>query len=108
MASHQGFQRPQVAFAVPRKVGNAVVRNRIRRRLRAVLQSLAAQGQLPGGAWLFIVRAPQRRTGPKHAAEPLKAHKLATMSYPQLEELVVAIVERMTRAQRPTGQLQEL
>ena len=50
------FQHPQVAFAVPRSVGNAVVRNRIRRRIRAILIGLAADQRLPAGAWLFIVR----------------------------------------------------
>ena len=30
----------RIAFAIPRSVGNAVVRNRIRRRIRAVLQDL--------------------------------------------------------------------
>ncbi|MBK5289154.1 MAG: ribonuclease P protein component [Acidimicrobiia bacterium] len=36
---------PQVAFAIGRKVGNAVTRNRLRRRLRALLQSHAGELQ---------------------------------------------------------------
>jgi len=40
----------QVAFAVPRKVGSAVERNRIRRRLRAVVAETAAA--IPSGSYL--------------------------------------------------------
>ena len=39
---------PRVAFAIGRRVGGAVVRNRLRRRLRA----LARGSALPGGVWL--------------------------------------------------------
>jgi ribonuclease P protein component len=38
---------PRVAFAVGRRVGAAVVRNRVRRRLR----DLARRSALPGGVW---------------------------------------------------------
>jgi ribonuclease P protein component len=34
---------PRVAYAVPRSVGNAVVRNRVRRRLRAAVHAHAAE-----------------------------------------------------------------
>jgi ribonuclease P protein component len=34
---------PRVAFAIGRKVGNAVERNRIRRQLRTILRELATQ-----------------------------------------------------------------
>ena len=43
-----GAAPPKVAFAVGRRVGGAVVRNRVRRRLRA----LARASALPGGVWL--------------------------------------------------------
>ena len=43
---------PRVAYAVGRRVGPAVVRNRVRRRLRAVAQAHRAELQ-PGGAYLF-------------------------------------------------------
>jgi ribonuclease P protein component len=39
---------PRVAYAISRKVGGAVDRNRLRRRLRA----LASQTDLGSGAWL--------------------------------------------------------
>jgi ribonuclease P protein component len=39
---------PRVAFTVGRRVGPAVARNRVRRRLR----ELARRSDLPGGAWM--------------------------------------------------------
>lgn len=54
--SSLGMSHPRVAFAVPRAVGSAVVRNRVRRRIRSTLSCLADSGRLTPGAWLFIVR----------------------------------------------------
>jgi ribonuclease P protein component len=45
----------RVAFAVPRRVGKAVVRNKVRRRLRAILAETGAD-RLPPGAYLMAVR----------------------------------------------------
>lgn len=46
----------RVAYAIPRKVGGAVVRNRIRRRIRGLLDERRASGlELPTGAMVFIV-----------------------------------------------------
>jgi len=47
---------PRVAFAVPRAVGSAVERNRVRRRIRAIVTDMATSEQMTTGAWLFIVR----------------------------------------------------
>ena len=49
---------PRVAFAVSRKVGTAVVRNRLRRQVRAHLGELRAAKSplLPAGAWLFALQ----------------------------------------------------
>jgi ribonuclease P protein component len=41
-----------VAYAVPRSVGNAVERNRVRRRLRAAVAGHVAE-LCPGGAYLL-------------------------------------------------------
>jgi ribonuclease P protein component len=42
----------RVAYAIPKSVGNAVARNRVRRRLRALVQARAEQLQ-PGYAYLI-------------------------------------------------------
>ena len=45
--------RPRVAYAFGRRTGNAVTRNRVRRRVRAILDDLARQDQIPPGAYLI-------------------------------------------------------
>lgn len=44
---------PRAGFSVGRQVGGAVVRNRVRRRLRAALRQLQADGALPAGTYLL-------------------------------------------------------
>jgi ribonuclease P protein component len=44
-----------VAFAIPRRVGPAVVRNKIRRRLRAAMVDLDRRSPIRPGAYLLIV-----------------------------------------------------
>ena len=44
---------PRVAFALGRALGPAVVRNRVRRQLRAILQDASSAGTLPPGEYLF-------------------------------------------------------
>ncbi|MCY3807085.1 MAG: ribonuclease P protein component [bacterium] len=54
-----GGDPPRVAFAVARSTGSAVVRNRLRRRLRAVMRELADPARLPAlpsGAYLIRAR----------------------------------------------------
>ena len=49
---------PRIAFAVSRKVGTAVVRNRLRRQVRAHLADLrvASPALFPCGTWLFSLQ----------------------------------------------------
>lgn len=52
-----GPREVRVAFAIGRKVGPAVVRNRLRRRLRAAARDLdRSTGGLPTGAYLIMLR----------------------------------------------------
>lgn len=60
-AAPNGLDHARVGFAVPRSVGGAVVRNRVRRRLRAAVGPL-----LPGLAGLDLVVA----VAPAAAAMP--------------------------------------
>jgi ribonuclease P protein component len=47
----------RIAYGVGRKVGPAVVRNRVRRRLRAAARDIARERDgLPSGAYLVTVR----------------------------------------------------
>lgn len=50
----EGGRQPQVGFVVGRRVGNAVTRNRVRRRLRHLMRDRV--GGLPGGM-LVVARA---------------------------------------------------
>lgn len=72
---------PRVAFAIGRRVGGAVVRNRIRRRLRSALREIHRRGGLPEGAYLL--------SGDE---------RLATLPWPELvaltDELVAAATGR--------------
>ncbi|MDQ4134399.1 MAG: ribonuclease P protein component [Actinomycetota bacterium] len=53
--SHEGQNRARVSYAITRKVGTAVVRNRVRRRLRAVNRELAAR--MRPGSYLMTARS---------------------------------------------------
>lgn len=61
----------RMMFSVPRSVGNAVVRNRARRRLRETLRQLAREGSvtLRGGDYLWGVSSSLERM----SAEELRA-----------------------------------
>jgi ribonuclease P protein component len=51
--SDNGLGRPRVGLAVSRKLGNAVVRNKIKRRLRELLRPMVLQAK--GGRDVVIV-----------------------------------------------------
>jgi ribonuclease P protein component len=46
---------PRLGFAVPKSVGNAVVRNRIKRQLREIVRE-KLQGQAPTNDYVLVVR----------------------------------------------------
>ncbi len=50
-----------MAFAIPKRVGGAVQRNRLRRRLKAVLAELDRTGAVPAGA-LLVAAGPSAAT----------------------------------------------
>ena len=64
-AARAGFAgEVRVAYSVGRRVGTAVVRNRVRRRLRAAMRDVdREQGGLNSGAYLVLVR-PEAGTTP--------------------------------------------
>lgn len=49
-------QTTRVGFTVTKKIGNAVTRNRLRRRLRAVARSIVPHGGRTGWDYVFIGR----------------------------------------------------
>jgi ribonuclease P protein component len=55
-----GAQPPRVGFVVSRSVGNAVVRNKVRRRLRPLVRGYLPS--LPGGSLLVVRAHPQAAT----------------------------------------------
>lgn len=49
-------QAPRVGYTVTKKVGNAVVRNRVRRRLREAVRTDAAAAMAPGHDYVIVGR----------------------------------------------------
>jgi ribonuclease P protein component len=78
---------PRIGFVVSRKVGGAVVRNRVRRRLRHLARGYL--GSLPEGS-LLVVRADPR------AATARQADLAA-----ELDLVIRALLRRQGGAQRP-------
>ena len=72
-----GPQDPRVAFAVGRRVGPAVARNRLRRRLRAIWRDL----EVPGGDYLVVAAPPT-----------------LDLSFTQLDDRLRAAVSRLEAA----------
>lgn len=50
-----GTRGPRIGFTVTKKIGNAVVRNRIRRRLREAVRRAAAHAE-PGTDYVIVAR----------------------------------------------------
>ena len=62
---------PRVAYAVPRAVGGAVDRNRLRRRLRATVRDLEPE-LVPGGAYLLSVGPALMTTSPTELRDTVR------------------------------------
>jgi ribonuclease P protein component len=56
LPSSDGTRPPRFGFTVTKKIGNAVVRNRIRRRLREVVRLSVADVACPGIDYVLIGR----------------------------------------------------
>lgn len=80
---------PRVAFAIGKGCGGAVERNRIRRRLRAALRTVQAEGGLPSGTYLLGGR-----------------EELRSLPWPALVSAVAAAVADATGAGSPTRAVQ--
>ena len=50
--------RPRFGFTVTKKLGNAVVRNRIRRRLKAAVSQIATVEAMAGCDYVIVARSP--------------------------------------------------
>jgi ribonuclease P protein component len=60
-----------VAYAIPRAVGGAVDRNRLRRRLRATVRDLEPE-LVPGGAYLLSVGPALMTTSPTELRDQVR------------------------------------
>lgn len=76
-----GDERVRVAYAVGRRLGGAVARNRLRRQLRAVMRSRHVEGGLPAGSYL-VTASP--------GAEQLSFGELLALVNEALDSLVGA------------------
>ncbi|HYM51336.1 MAG TPA: ribonuclease P protein component [Candidatus Limnocylindrales bacterium] len=65
------YGSPRVGFAVSRKLGNAVVRNRIKRRLRAIVRPLAERTRA-GRDIVIVAKAPAVDAGGSRLKEELE------------------------------------
>jgi ribonuclease P protein component len=53
-----GAEMPRFGFTITKKIGGAVERNRIRRRLKAVLRSMPVDAALSGFDYVIVARGP--------------------------------------------------
>jgi ribonuclease P protein component len=82
-----GSADPRFGFTISKKVGNAVVRNKIRRRLKHAIRELAPSKAQPGYDYVLVARRPA-----------------ATQSYEDLKKDLARCFERV-HAQPRTGKM---
>lgn len=80
----------RVGITVSRKLGKAVVRNRIRRRMREILRRLPAEAGT-GGAWNIVVN-------PRPSVATVKLDTLASELAEQMQSLRAALVRKSAAA----------
>jgi ribonuclease P protein component len=85
---HDGDETARVGYAITRRVGNAVTRNRLRRRLQAALSELARQNNVTLRSGLYLITP-----GPS----------VVPMSFPQLREALAAAFEKNVRRTSQTS-----
>jgi ribonuclease P protein component len=69
---NDGGDRVRVAYAVGRRFGGAVERNRLRRRMRAAVRAVELQVELNPGAYLVLPGKDTTRLGYEDLVETLK------------------------------------
>ncbi len=67
-------QPPRVAFTISRRCGGAVARNRLRRRLRAMVAELAAEGS-PVGPGTYLIGATPDAVNLSHQELRIDLHR---------------------------------
>lgn len=78
---------PRVAYSVGKRVGPAVVRNRVKRRLRAIVTELVARdGDLPAGPGAYLISV---------------TPAAAALTYPQLRRTVEQACASLAAEGRP-------
>jgi ribonuclease P protein component len=83
-----GDEPPRMGFVVAKAVGGAVVRNRTKRRLRALARPLV--GQLPAGSRVVVRANPVAASLPTRALEHDLRRALARLGLPVAQPIAVA------------------
>lgn len=73
----------RVGFTASKKVGNAVARNRAKRRLRALARAVIATRGLPGWDYVLVARRDETNNRPFDAMEEDLSRALARVHQPQ-------------------------
>lgn len=86
--AQDGEGSARVGYAVTRRVGNAVTRNRVRRRLQAALSELVRRGDLTLRSGLYVI---------------MPSPGVVPMGFPQLRDALAVALDTSCRQARQTG-----